>query len=250
MGLERNNWNEISSREIVMGIMKDIHISSGGTWWKGKLDNDHDTNIIVEPDQSHKNFLVNRRGQTNPDNLMYWEINVASSGGRRTLHFDWVGSLKNAEVTGIGVLVEDIGHDEWQTELHPLDLIVGSVTRSISKNGDWITELANSKGLTIGTDLRAYRYAAAGDDRGGFFLDGPPHDDETRPVMCSLDIPRRPNPTSVLRLENRIEFAHRASAEFVILGSTLGSTGAVLDVTCKAKVGLILGEAVAYWSTP
>jgi hypothetical protein len=75
----------------------------------------------------------------------------------------------NSTVTATGVYVDDDGHPPARTELHPVDLVIGPVTRSLISGDDWIAKRAADSGVRVGASLFAYRYAAASDTRKGLF---------------------------------------------------------------------------------
>jgi hypothetical protein len=241
-------------QRVVVGKLTDVHISGGG------ITSDDDTNIVIEPDSDGANqmLLTNRHGQINlavsPDGrpLLECEINVKSDW--RDQHKDWVSSLTEGEgtVTAQGVWVDDNDHDS-KTELHPMDVIFGTVTSS-KIPGDWINSLASERGLEVNKSMLAFRFAVASDDRGGIFFDSPPLATLTRPTTFVLKLPSRPAEGDMVPAwEMRSSLSENA---FVYSTPRDFGGSKVLDVTvvCRGQdddgPGVLLGEIVTFWSSP
>src|SRR5215218_4703487 len=124
-------------QRIVVGKLIEARPSEGFT-------NDGDTNLFIEPkvdpDNDNPNIyrmlLINRFDSVNSDGLLECEVNLGVKIDGQTViswkepHLAWVRSLVGGEVTAQGIWVDDDGHDS-KTELHPMDVVFGSVTRSI-----------------------------------------------------------------------------------------------------------------------
>jgi hypothetical protein len=239
-----NKWalrDPSSPQRVLVGTLTNVHISGG----------DDDTNLLIAPEagDNFQDLLANRHGDRNTDGMLECEINVGS--GWRGQHQDWVISLGEGEgkVTAVGVWVDDDGHDS-KTELHPMDVIFGAVTSS-KIPGDWISTLANERGLQVGTSMNAFRFAAASDDRGGLFVDSPPLATLTRPTTFVLDLPSPPAegdmvPTWQMR-------SSLAENTFVYVTPRNDGSRKVLDITviCRSTdddgPAVLLGEIVTFW---
>lgn len=238
-------------QRVVVGDLTNVHESG--------FPSDGDTNLEITPD----NADLLREGQT----VLECEINVG--GGHEGHYEDWVRSLINgtlnpdgtigSKVTAQGVWVEDLGHG-GKTELHPMDVVFGSVPAS-RLPGDWIGDVAAGHGLVVGQGLLAYRFAVASDDRAGEFQSAPPLAPYTRPVTFSLPFPPQPaEGLSVPRHELRLDLSDNGTIEIsdpVADGG--GGTVLPVTVTCVAAYddpapgaddqnpGAVTGEIVAYW---
>src|SRR6478735_5018807 len=178
------NWTMRAPSETLVGRIKRVYVSGGIT-------GDGDTNIVIEPDVDHLQLEFNRHGLRNGNTLIECEVHVPLWG--RLFFNRWVKSLSTAEVTARGVYVDDDEHSS-KTELHPVDLILGRVTDSLIGDNDWVKNLARYRGLKLGVELFAYRYAAASDSRKSWpFFVGPPLADSTRTVDLPIELPPRPN---------------------------------------------------------
>jgi hypothetical protein len=102
-----------------------VHRSSG-------LLADHHTNVVIEPDDVSAPLLVNRNGGTNADGRIECEVNVGSDW--RDRYEEWMKTLLSGAVTAQGVWVDDNDHDS-NTELHPLDVNLGTVDSSFLCRG-------------------------------------------------------------------------------------------------------------------
>jgi hypothetical protein len=240
-------------QRVVVGDLTNVHESS--------FPSDGDTNLEITPDPQFADLL--RQDQT----VLECEINVG--GGHEGHYEDWVRSLINgtlnpdgtigSKVTAQGIWVEDLGHGS-KTELHPMDVVFGSVPAS-RLPGDWIGDVAAAHGLVVGQGLLAYRFAVASDDRAGEFQSAPPLAPYTRPVTFSLPFPLPPaEGLSVPRHDLRLDLSDNGTIEIsdpVADGG--GGTVLPVTVTCVAAYddpapgaddqnpGAVTGEIVAYW---
>jgi hypothetical protein len=161
--------------------------------------------------------------------------------------------LSGTEVTAHGVWVDDTGH-ESKTELHPLDVVFGSVAASFAP-GDWIGALAAQRGLVVGATMLAFRFAAASDNRGNLFNRAtPPLSHQTRPTTFTVPFPPRPDGSSVARSEQRTFLVKHASIESAGPEDQNGTTVQPVTTTCLDRdhggPGILLGELVTYWAAP
>jgi hypothetical protein len=250
MGLASKNWTLRSSSEVLVGRIQRIYVDGG-------IGGDGDTNIDIVPNRPYLNLLSNRLGTRNAKGTITCEINLTGRHQSRGRYNEWVQSLAGSDVTARGVYVDDLKHEDT-TELHPLDLILGRVSSSLSGKGDWIRRLAVQRGLTPNLDLYAYRFAAASDNRGGFFRNGPPLDEDTRTVGLSIEFPPQPEPRWTLVTEQRLEYCKRATSDISDVRDhregAPSSRIVSVNVTCQSKAsvgpGMVLGEVVAYWRPP
>ncbi len=231
-------------QRVVVGTLTDVHITSG-------IFSDGDTNIVIEPKLEFQQLLINRFGKTNENGKLECEVNVKSDW--RDLHMDWVSSLTQGEVTAQGVWVDDNEHDGG-TELHPMDVIFGTVTGS-KIPGDWINTLASERGLEVNTSMLAFRFAAASDVRGDVFNpETPPLSEWTRPTTFRLEYPPRPAESDKVPIwEQRSSLMENASIDFAPRDDG-GKMVLDVTVTCLGRdyggPGVLLGEIVTYWSSP
>jgi Abnormal spindle-like microcephaly-assoc'd, ASPM-SPD-2-Hydin len=118
---------------------------------------------------------------------------------------------------------------------------------------DWIGDLARQHGLQIGEGLRAFRYAAASDDREGPIDEAPPFAHQTRTTSVTLAFPDRPAGATTPNVEVRSGGARNA-ASHIDTDITSDNASATLVVTVKAAghggPGFDLGEIALYWAGP
>lgn len=238
-----DKWTQRNRSRELVGTLERVYVTSG--WFE-----DHDSNLVIRPDADHQGLLVNRHGQRNANGTMFCEVQV--SGLWRGAFTRWVSSMIGSTVTATGVYVDDDGHDS-STELHPLDLVVGPVTSSLSSGDDWIAKRAVDSNVIVGVSLFAYRYAAASDTRKGLFFQGPPLWNVTRSARILLPFPPRPGPEPEWHpvFSNRFEISENAHSGHDVVGGGVDPK-LEIDVTCKARghggPAVVLGEAVALWS--
>jgi hypothetical protein len=237
-----DKWTQRSRSRELVGRLERVYVPSG---WSA----DHDTNLVIRPDEDHEILLVNRHGRRNAAGTMECEVQV--DRWWRGAFNRWVSSMIHSTVTATGVYVDDDGHPPARTELHPVDLIAGPVTSSMSSGDDWIAKAAAGWGVAVGVNLFAYRFAAASDTRKGLFFEGPPLWNVTRDASVLLPFPPRPGPEWFPVVSNRVENFHRAHHQIGIIGEGVNAKLRIL-VTCFARghggPGYMLGEAVAAWS--
>jgi hypothetical protein len=233
-------WALRSPRKTLVGRLEQVYVSSG-------FGEDRDTNFKIVPISEYEELLINRHGKPNAEGFMWCEVQVM--GLFREKFGSWINGLIGGTVIARGVWVDDTGHDDT-TELHPLDLISGPVTSSISSTGDWIAKLAFENNKQVGVSLFAYRFAAASDTRDSLFFAGPPLAGETRGTAVTLDFPPQPAAEPQRSIGWKIELAFNAEAEVTALDTPTG-TKLRIGARCKAQgdggPGVVLGEAAAYW---
>jgi hypothetical protein len=238
-------------QRVVVGNLTNVHRSS--------FPSDGDTNLEITPDPSDPDSmaLLGGGGQT----VLECEINV--KGDQQDHYENWVRTVINGttdgKISAEGVWVEDLGHNS-KTELHPMDVIFGSVPAS-TLPGDWIGDLACQHGLVVGDSLIGYRFAVASDDRAGEFQSAPPLAPYTRPVTFNLPFPQRPaqglwTATTAQRIDRQDNATIEVGDAFV---DAAGKTLLPITVTCTAAYddpapgaddqvpGVLTGEIVTYW---
>ena len=225
-------------------------MSSGSVWPPSNWDDDHDINFRISPDSAYEHLLVNRDGDRNRSGDMLGEVQPWTFYS--PAYQAWARSLVGAEVFASGVFVQDDNHESW-TELHPIDLIAGRISKSMRPGVDWIAKRAAERGLQIDDTLFAYRFLAASDTRKGLFFEGPPLWDVTRSAFVLPFLPTKPGPDWIPAVEHMIGLIKKADVSVTV--GKLGSIARLrIDVTCKADgdggPGVALGEAVAYWKDP
>lgn len=138
MGCITPKWSLREYSRLLIGNLENVYVTAPGAhWWDYS---DGDTNIVIEPDDDHQELLINRFGRPNANGKIECEVNIPED--RRDQYTNWVSSMIGTTVMAIGVYVDDDGHGH-KTELHPMDLIVGRVTRSLTS--DWISRLAQDR---------------------------------------------------------------------------------------------------------
>lgn len=231
----------------LVGTLTNVSVSSG-------LFEDHDTNFHISPNSAYEHLLVNRDGDRNTSGQVLGEVQPGMF--YRAAYEAWARTLIGAEVFASGVFVQDNNHDEW-TELHPIDLIAGRISKSMLPGADWIPKRAADRELQIDDTLFAYRFLAASDTRQGIFgghpFEGPPLWDVTRSAFVLPLLPTKPGSDWIPVVDHRIAFMQNADVS-VTVGRLGPNPHLRIDVTCKARgdggPGVALGEAVAYWKDP
>jgi hypothetical protein len=263
------DWRD--PQRFVVGELTNVHRSS--------FPSDGDTNLEITPDgpdpdvPNSPDFRTLLRGHVDgvvDQTVLECEINV---GGDWQDHYeDWVRSLidgtTDGKITAQGIWVEDLGHGS-KTELHPMDVIFGSVEGSLLP-GDWIGAVAARHGLVVGDSLLALRFAVASDDRQGEFQSAPPLAPYTRPVTFLLPFPAQPaGGAATPESDLRIDLQANATIEIgdprpdpLVNPKRAGNMVLPVTVTCVAAYddpapgasdegpGVLTGEIVTFWSSP
>jgi hypothetical protein len=232
------DWH--APQRVVRGRFVELHRSDSG---------DEDTNVVIEPDAASFELIRNRIGALNADGAIEGEVCVG--GDWRDGYEAWARTLidgtLDGQVTAQGVWVDDDEHDS-KTELHPVDVVFGSVGASALPE-DWIGELAAELGLAAGSTLFATRFAAASDTRAD---DRPPLAEWSRPFTFTVPLPPRP-PGDTLTPALQIRTQLSANATIGAHGRQDAAGGAV-DVTilCTGAEyggpGAVLGEIATFWT--
>jgi hypothetical protein len=243
-----SKWTLLERRRTLEGTLTRVSVSSGSAWPPSGWDDDHDTNFHIIPHPGYRHLLENSDGHRNRSGELLGEVQPWTFF--RPAYEAWARSLVGKFVTASGVFVEDNNHEHW-TELHPVDLVVGRVTSSLSPGDDWIAKAADNWGLVVGVSLYAYRFLAASDTRKGLVFEGPPLWNVTREANVLVDFPPKPGPDWFPVVSDRIAGVKNARNQIEVAGE--GNPKLRIVVTCQARgdggPGIMLGEAVAAWTT-
>jgi hypothetical protein len=211
---------------------------------------DNDTDVLITPDDAHRDLLLNRFGDPNTavahHSQVECEINVPGDG--RDQYEAWMRSMIGLTVTAQGIYVDHSGHDD-KSELHPLDNVVAEVDAP-QVPGNWIDVIEAQHHVTLGSSMQLFRFAAASDDRAGLVLEGPPLAAFDRETAVALPLPPNANPG----LTPTAEFALLGSSNAGVFVRTDGAGTVSVAVTCRGSgfggPGWALGEVVTYWLNP
>jgi hypothetical protein len=234
---------------------------------------DGDTGFNIQPDAPFRYILKNHLDDWNEDGKIHCEINVWPQW--RTDHGLWVASMSAWKVTAAGVWVEDTGHDDNKTELHPVDVVFGRIDGALGGSlisEDWIHEIEASRHLIRDQSLFLFRFAIATDVRAFFPIDDqsdgrPPLAGMTRPVTFTPALPTKP-PSHFFdpwepAWEMRTALTHGTIVDIHTAVRLDDSGGKLLDITITPQsltdeeyeagtttdqgAAVLLGEFVTFW---